>query len=472
MSRRRTAVATVLTLLALIAGTGVVNASPTADAAQTDGANLTTFVAPGDTLEALRDGTATDVLTRRQRVALSDALVVRVSSPDLGTTVADQPGNTTTARFRALLSSPDASLTGVEITSGDDPPRTADLRAEQLVVRRAGQNTFDLIYDTGQLRATDDTNGNGRPDEDGGTAVVPVRVFEVAFTHDGAAAASPVGFFPAAVTFSTPSNDGVVLYPLPGQRLIGQTPLAPGTTLTVSLDGVGRPFAAERTTTVTGRQQSFANLSLNLTGAHAGTPLTVTARFDGESITETRGRLAELNATFMTAGTNDPRTRLRLRNVSFATDGFLVVRDGADGPLVANRYVEAGEYDSLTVRYRQVAAADSAVVTAYVDVDGDRFLVRGGPDRPFRQDGERVSTVVDLDQSTPATPQPTDTPATTPPTTVPPTDTPTTAPISPDTVEARPQSGDRLTDASGDGFGPVIALVVLVLVLAGAARCD
>ncbi len=469
MPLRRTAVATVLALLALAAGVGVVDASPTADRTQADGANLTTFVAPGDTIEALRDGTGTGILTRRQRVALPDGLVVRVSTPDLGAAVADQPGNTTTERFQTLLSSPDASLTGVEITSGDDPPRAIDLTAEQLVVRRVGSDTFDLIYETDQLRTTDDTNGNGRPDEGGGTAIVPVRVFELEFTHDGVSASSSLGVFPAAVTFSTPAADGVVLYPLPDQRLVGQTPLAPGTELTISLDGVGQPFAVERSTTVTGRQQSFANLSLDLTDAPAGIPLMMTARFDGQSLRETQGRLAELTASFTTAETDDPRNRLRLRNVSLVSGGFLVVRNGAGGRLVANRYVEAGEYDSLTIQYRQALTADSAVVTAYVDVDGDRLFEAGSPDRHFRRDGEPVSTVVDLDRSTPATPEtPTDTQTTAPPT----TDTPTTVPSSPATDGTGTQTGGRITDASGDGFGPGGVLAALALGLAALARRD
>ncbi|WP_424016730.1 DUF7282 domain-containing protein [Halorientalis pallida] len=470
MRPRRTAVTTVLALLALVAGAGVANASSTADATQTGDGNVTTFVAPGDTLEALRAGTATGVLTKRQRVALSDVLVVRVSTPGLGASVADQPGNTTTERFRALLSSPDATLTAVEITSGDDPPRAIDLTAEQLVVRRVDEDTFDLVYDTGRLRATDDTNGNGLADEGPGTAVAPVKVFEFEFTHDGVSAASSLGIFPAAVTFSTPPDDGVVLYPLPAQRLVGQTLLAPGTTLTVSLDGVGRPFSVERTTTVTGRQQSFANLTLDLADAPAGIPLAVTASLDGQRLRQTRGRLAELTASFTPVPTDAPRNRLRFRNVSLSSGGFLVVRNGPDGPLVANRYVAAGEYDSLTVQYRRPVTADSVVVTAYVDVDGDRLFEGGGIDRPFRRNGEPVSTVVDLEESTPATPGTRTDAPTTEPTTPPSTDTATAAPSSPTTAGTPSQY--RITDASGDGFGPGVALAALLLSLAALARRD
>ncbi|RXK50044.1 DUF7282 domain-containing protein [Halorientalis pallida] len=466
MRPRRTVVTTVLALLALGAGAGVANASSTADATQTTDANLTTFVAPGDTLEALRAGTGTEVLTRRQRVTLSDTLVVRVSTPGLGSAVADQPGNTTTERFRALLSGSDASLTAVEITSGGDPPRAIDLTAEQLVVSRAGPDSFDLIYDTGELRATDDRNGNGLADDGSGTAIVPVRVFEFEFAHDGTAASSSLGIFPPTITFSTPPADGVVLYPLPGQRLVGQTPLAPGTTLSISIDGVGHPFEIQRTTTVTGNQQSFANLSLDLIGAPAGIPLAVRATVDGQLLPETRGQLAELTASFTAATTDAPRTRLRLRNVSLSSAGFLVVRNGPDGSLVANRYVEAGEYDSLTVQYRRAVTADSVVVTAYVDVDGNRFFEASGPDRPFRRDGDPVSSVVDLDTSTPTT----DTPTTAPPTTSLATDTPTATPSSP-TTTGTPAQRNRITDASGDGFGLGVALAALAVVLVALARC-
>ncbi len=467
MRPRRTALTTVLVLLALAAGAGVANASSTADATQTTDANLTTFVAPGDTLEALRDGTVSDVLTRRQRVALSDTLVVRVSTPNLGAAVADQPGNTTTERFRALLSGPDTKLTAVEITSGDGPPRAIDLTVEQLVVHRVGADTFDLIYDTGRLRATDDTNGNGLADDGPGTAITPVRVFEFEFTHDGVAARSSLGIFPAAISFSTPPNDGLVLYPLPDQRLVGRTPLAPGTTLTISLDGVGHPFEVERTTTVTGRQQSFANLSLDLTDAPEGVPLAVTATSDGQRLGEMRGQLAELTASFTPVRADAPRTRLRLRNVSLSSGGFLVVRNGPDGSIVATRYVAAGEYDTLTIQYRRAVTADSVVVTAYVDVDGDRLFEADDPDRPFRRDGEPVSTVVDLEESTPTTPSTrTETLTTAAPT----TDTRTTAPSSP-TATGTP-TRTRLTDASGDGFGPGVALAALVIGLAALARRD
>lgn len=452
---------TVVALLALAATAGVASASPTAGAAQTD-ANLTAFVAPGPTLDGIRTGTATDRLTRRQRVTPADTLVLRVSAPGLGAAVAAQPGNTTTTRFRSLLSGPDTSLTGVEIGSGDDPPRALDLTPAHLVVRRVAENTFDLIYDTDRLRATDDTDGDGRPDEGPGTPVDPVRVFEIAFTHESASATTSLGLFPVAVSFSTPPADGVVLYPLPEQRLVGRTSLAPGTPLAVSLDADG--LRVERTTFVTGRRQSFANLSLNLTGAPAGVPLTVTARLDGRLLRRTTGRLAEPTASFATDRTAPSRTRLRLRNVSFATGGFLVVRDGRAGRLLAVRHVEPGEYDSLTVRYRRAATADSVAVTAYVDVDGDGVFDGTGPDRPFRRDGAPVTTVVDLAAST-ATPSDTRTAVST---TATPTAAPTTAPSAPDATGSPTRY--RVTDASGGGFGLAAALAALAIGFAALAR--
>jgi hypothetical protein len=461
MLLRRTLATTLLVLLALGAGMGVAGASSPVDATQTDGANLTTYAAPGDALADLRSGADTDSLTPRQRVTPADTLVVPVSAPNLDATVADQPGNTTTDRFRELLSGGDASLTAVEISADDDSPRVVDLTPEHLVVRHVDGNTFDLLYDTDELRTTADTNGNGLADDGGRTPISTVSVFQFQFAVDGATAGSSLGFFPAAVTFSTPRDDGVVLSPLPNQRLVGRTQVAPGTPLSISVAARDGSFRIERTTTVTGRQQSFANLSLDLSDAPAGIPLVITARRDGRDFGETTGRLVELTASFAARSADATRTELRLRNVSFTSGGFLAVTDGEGGPLVANRYVSAGDRDSLTLRYRRELTGDSAVVTAYVDVDGDQVLERSGPDRPFRRGGDPVSTAVGLGDPTTATP--TESRTTAPPTTPPPT---TATPTTSTRTDTHSTTRARITDASGDGFGvgPAVAALAVALV--------
>ena len=465
MSLRRTLVSTLLVLLALAASVGVANASPTADATQAGDANVTTFIAPGDALDALRTGSTTEPLTPRQRVTVADALVVRLSAPGLGAAVDAQPGNTTTTRVRELLSGPDASLTAVEISSGGGPPRVLDLTGEDLVVRRTGENTVELIYDTGELQTTPDRNRNGRADDGVRSTISPTRVFRLDFSFEGTTEKTSLGVFSPSIVFSTPQSDGVVVYPLPDQRIVGQTPLAPGTAVSISVETESGSVATERGVITTGRRQSFANLSLDLADTPGGESLTVTARFDGGRLGRTTGRIGELAASFATSESDAPRNRLRLRNVSFSADGFLVVRDGEDGPLVANRYVEAGEYESLTVQYRREVTSDAVAVTAYVDADGDRILERSGPDRPFRRDGDPVSTVVDLDASTPA--PATDTVTTAPPTSA---ETPTTASSSPAASGTGQQTRVRITDASGDGFAPAAALAALALVTAALAR--
>ncbi|WP_336001772.1 DUF7282 domain-containing protein [Halorientalis halophila] len=443
--------------LALVATAGVAAGTTTGGtSAQAAAPNVTTFVAPGDALTALWAGQADDQLTRRPRVTPADALVVRVSTPGLGSAVAAQPGNTTTERFRALLSSDRASLTGVEMGTTDRPPRVIDPTSGDLAVREAGADTYDLIYDAGALRATDDQNGNDRADDGGATTVSPTKVFRLTFTLDGTSGSSNLGVFPASIAFSTPTSDDVELSPLPDQKLVGRTPLAPGTTLSIALDAVGHPFAIERTATVRDRRRPYANLTLDLSDAPEGVPVTVTARLNGVVVRETEGRIRRLGASFTTGTTTDPRNELVLRNVSAAVDGFLVVRDGPDGPLIANQRLAAGEGQSVTVPFRESATADSITVTAYVDVDDDGVLDRGGPDRPFRRDGDPLSRTVaitDLTAETPSTPTQTPTPTTEPPTTAPATASGATA----DT----PATAYQVTDASGDGFGPLLALVAL-----------
>lgn len=470
MLPRRTLVTVVVLLMGLVGGVGVASASPAASGTQA-AVNVTTFVAPGDAVDAVRAGTVEDVLTRRPRVTLADTLVVRVSAPGLGAAVADQPGNTTTDRFRQLVSSADASLTGTEITSRDTP-RALDLTATQLVVRRTGEDAYDLVYHTGELRASDDADGNGLADDGDRTPISPVKVFSIKFSFEGTAGDSSLGVFPASMTFTTSPTDELVLYPLPGQRLVGRTPLAPGTTVTLSLATEDGAVAVERRVRVTGGRQSFANLSLNLSGAPGGVPLTVTARLDGERLRETTGRLAALTASFTPDLAATSRDRLGLRNVSFATGGFLVVRDGADGPLIANRYVEAGSRAALSVPFRQAATADSVTVAAYVDVDGDRLLERSGPDRPFRRNGDPLSTVVELGDSGATTPTDPTTDAPTPSTTDGPVDTPPASPPAANRTGTRPSTPYGITDASGDGFGPVLALVALAVGLAALGRRD
>jgi len=460
--------------------------------------NVTVVVAPGAALESMLRATSPEEygpdanLSARPRVTLSDTLVLRIRSSGLGAAVRSQPGNSTTGQFVSLVESDNANLTISELETVDEIPTAIDPTDTAAInVVQVDDNTYDLVVDLSTVDATVDENGNQQADDDEQIPVETGDTYQINFTFDGTSSQRIYGVFPVAVIFNPnqPGNNPIFL-PGPGQALRAETTLAPGTRLSVELTAEGDDVVQfEEETTVRNVSRSQFEAIFNLTAAPDGVDTSIVVKNDGEVIGATTGEIARLRAAVTLPERTDQRDTLPVDRVEFSQGGFLIVRDGGpNGPIVANRYLDAGNYTDLSVLLTRDPEADTLSVTAYADIDGDRVFDNGGPDRPYRIDGEPVGGTIRLPGATP-TPTLTETvsgvtntPTTrSDPETATVTETPTarlvTEPPTRTTarITTRPRATQTttapftpytLTSSPGPGFGVVAALVAIVVLVA------
>lgn len=219
--------------------------------------NLTLATAPasqfGDDLE---DITATP----SDRHAIGDTLVATVDVNGVFGLLDAQPGETTTARFRSLVTSENASF---EMRPG----RTdADLDLERSfdndafrVYTDAAAGRLTVAMDTEALRYDGGTNRL-----DAGETYTAVFVINDAsgLTTDEAAWADEVRVTDRTASFETDANGTVRLPSVSDARLAGTTALAPGTEIVVQARADGR-FLRHNQTTVDDEGRFSAILDLS-----------------------------------------------------------------------------------------------------------------------------------------------------------------------------------------------------------------
>ncbi|MFB6163874.1 MAG: BGTF surface domain-containing protein [Haloarculaceae archaeon] len=431
-----------------------------------DGPTMGFYVAPGSALSQLRSASTAGEyggvdLTRRPRVTSADALVVRLRVDGLATAVAARDGNSTTARFFALLASDRASLNGTQyVSTPDTTPKALDLRDRDAVtVVTGGDDTVDLVIDPSALSATVDENGNGRADDGGRRPIQPGEIYRLTFAFDGRTVANSVGVFEATASFrGAGPGEPLRLDPAPGQDVSADTTLAPGTELTLHLTAVGNDssFSKTRSVRVRNRSLGLVNATFDLSTVPEATPLSLLLTRGEDVLGATRAEIVHYDAMLRSPGTSESRERLVVWNVTLSDPGFLLVRPGGDDSVVANRYLSAGSHTDVAVSFTRPVRAANVTVSVVADVDGNGVYDRRGPDRPFTRDGRPVTAVVAMPAADGSSGEE------------------TTAPSD----GGRPGADGRgtasftpytLTDVRGPGFGAGAALVALgaaVVVLA------
>ena len=452
----------------------------------TDHRNLTVLVAPGSALSELQGASAignySATVTLRPRPTLADTMLVRVSAPGLADAVAAQPGNTTTARFFALLESDRASLTMYEVAPTEEGPfKALDVSDPDAVRVVPGEgDRFDLVTDPTALNGTLDRNGDERPDEGGeSVGMETFDTYQFNFTVDGRSTLKAISVFPTVVTLAPDQpNDQPRVFPAANQTIRGQTTLAPGTQLDIELVVRGEQgFTQRRTVTVANRSLSEFAAVFDLQEAVGANNISVVARLDGTPIGATDGRILALSARLIAPDRSPDRETLRITRANLSQGGFAIVRPVGSDRIVGKRYLTPGRHDGVSVSLLQGIRADALNVTLYVDFDGDRRFDDDGTDRPYRNALGPVSSIVSLED--PATPVPTPVPTTTtrPPTTTTLSSTTTTASTTgppettadPDPVTGPQRNGTTtftpytFTVRSGPGFGVGAALAALAL---------
>jgi hypothetical protein len=439
--------------------------------------SVTVLAAPGSGRTELRSEAAIDAydadgsLTERRRLTRSDTLVVRLDGPGLATAVADQPGRTTTARFANLVDSADLSLTARRTQPQADPQKVLDFGdPDALTVVTVGEDRVYLVADPTALTGTLDANRNGRPDDEESASIETGDRYRVSAGFRGSSAETTVEFVPATAAFTAPDGQPVV-YPAPGQEIAGETTVAPGTELVVTLQREDGVTIGERAVRVTGTRQPQFAARFDLQDQSGETPVTVTVRRGDTVVGTTNGTIATLTASVDVPAEVSTRDRLELGRVRLPQNGFVVVRAGGpNGPTVATAFVPQGEQSGLTVQFDRPVERDTLFVRVYADVDGDRSF-EDRTDLPFRSDTAPISQLVTITEAVTAVDTtdesdgPTTTRLLTPPTetTEPGARSPTPNGTGvPGTESFTPYT---ITVATGPGLGGPVALVAIALAL-------
>ena len=244
--------------------------------ASVDGATLA--VTPAD---EFGDQPGDMTATRTERVANGDTLLANVSATGVFGMLAAQPGESTTARFRSLVTGENASL---EIR-----PDTVDA---DIALDRSFENdafdvyadpdaaTLSIVMDTGALRY--DGDASGIEDDERYTLVFWIEE-ESELVVDESTVGAGFEVRERTATFETGENGTVQLAPVADARLSGTTTLAPGTEIEVEARAAGAFL--QRNETQVGENGTFT-ASLNLSAVEPGTEFT--ASVDGMDV-ETPG---------------------------------------------------------------------------------------------------------------------------------------------------------------------------------------
>ncbi|WP_424018444.1 BGTF surface domain-containing protein [Halorientalis pallida] len=242
---------------------------------------------------AFGDEPADIASTPTDRIAVGDTLVTTVGVDGVFGLLASQPGETTTARFRSLLDSDNASF---EIRPGTvdadlDLDRSFENDAFD-VYADADAGNLTVVADTSALRYEGDVNELEAGED---YTVVFVIESESGLSIEEAARADDFRATDRTATFETGSNGTVQVPSVPRARLAGTTTVAPGTELVVEARAGGVFLRRNRTRVGTGG--AFATL-LNLSAVEPGTEFV--ARIDDLEV-ETPGVV--IDATERTADT-------------------------------------------------------------------------------------------------------------------------------------------------------------------------
>ena len=305
--------------------------------ASVDGA--TTAVAPADEFgDQPTDLTA----TRTDRIANGDTLLANVTAAGVFGMVAAQSGESTTARFRSLVTGENASL---EIR-----PETVDA---DLALDRSFENdafdiytdpdaeTLSIVMDTGALRY----DGDASEIEDGERYTLVFWIEEESeLTVDETTVGVGVEVRERTARFETGENGTVQLASVPDAELSGTTTLAPGTEFEVEARAAG--VFLRRNETQVGENGTFT-AGLNLSAVAPGTAFT--ASIDALDV-ETDGVVT--NATDRDAAT-DRGTPTEQRGATGTTetganDGNVVPAAAADRPAAPTESTPANRSATTT----------------------------------------------------------------------------------------------------------------------------
>jgi hypothetical protein len=499
--------------------------------------DLTLLRAPGDRFEEL--DTDEDVVAARAsgliseppmtddgpEAALGDTMVYRLNASGFYGLMAAEGGSTSEANFLAVTG--DDGAFDLSITSSGDCQAAVDVAGsvDDGTVHVIPDASNETLYVTADLRRV-----ASRPDDAGALRGPGRATFSFAGgTHVTASnATTSVDYAVAERTYGYDSDGGILVRSADiGQRVAGETNLAPGANLTIEVTGLDGDYDTSARTTVD--DDGTFGVDVDLSDAPDESRFTASiAQIENSQTLLTTGSAeatAVLFEQYESASSSEAGSVENAR-VALEEGGFLaaylvppdeqVTRENLVG---RSGYLQPGVHDPTVSLDRPLTDSANVVLVAHRDDDGDGRFDYPADDSPYRIGGDPVYGVGRVllagDGSTPprdpqylgvtlppaeettGTPVPTATPTEEPTATATPsptptatdadgsvgttelppptlrgTDAPTATPVTNGTAVANGTVGPNgtvangtvtVTDGATDGFGPGFGVTVVVV---------
>mgnify|MGYP007026969295 CR=1 FL=1 len=388
--------------------------------------------------------------------ALGDTMVYRLNASGFYGLLAARGGATSEANF--LSATGETGAFDLSITSSGDCESAVDVRASVAdgTARVIPDPSNETLYVTADLRRVAVQQGLDRGFGGPGRATYS---FANGTHLVDSNTTTAVDYTVAERSYGYDADDGILVRSAEsGQRVAGETNLAPGTNFTVNVTGIDRDFETRARTTVAD-DGSFA-ADLDLSEAPNGSRFTVSIAQIANSQTLLTTGAAEATAVLFEEYESPSSSEAdRVENVRVALEdgGFLAAylvppdEQVTRADLVGRSgYLRPGVHDPTVSLDRPLTDSGTVVLVAHRDGDGDGRFDYPADDSPYRIGGDPVYGVGRVllagDGSTPprdpqylgvtlppaaeitGTPVPTATPTDEPTATATPSQTPTATP--------------------------------------------
>ncbi|ELZ24534.1 hypothetical protein C475_12370 [Halosimplex carlsbadense 2-9-1] len=385
--------------------------------------DLTLLRAPGDRFEEL--DTDEDIAAAREsgliseptptgdgpEAALGDTMVYRLNASGFYGLMAAQGGATSEANF--LTATGEDGAFDLSITSSGDCESAVDVAGSvgDGTARVIPDPSNETVYVTADLRRV-----ASQPDDEGALRGPGRATYAFAGgTHVVESnTTTAVDYAVADRTYSYDSDAGILVRSADsGQRVAGETNLAPGTNLTIEVTGLDRDYDASARTTVD--DDGTFGVDVDLSDAPNESRFTASIAQIANSQTLLTTGSAEATAVLFEqyeSPSSSEADRVENARVALEDGGFLAVylvppdEQVTRGNLIGRSgYLDPGVHDPTVSLDRPLTDSANVVLVAHRDDDGDERFDYPADDSPYRIGDDPVYGVgrvlLDGDNSTP-----------------------------------------------------------------------
>ena len=318
----------------------------------------------------------------------------------------------------------------------------------------SNNDTYFIAVDTSQLNYEDGTSLRHNDNTDELTANFSAEGPLTDSAADGVK--SEFSAIDLEATLNTSISDHVTVSAAPRQEIIGTTTAAPGSEVTVQIesDSETHPFIFRPETTV--RPDRTFTATQNFSDQSADVNFTVDVRRDSSKISASEENGQTVGVGTVRFDDQEPdRGEIIISSAQLSTGGFVTVHAGnASGDVIGrSEHLSPGSYEDVAIMLDEPVDRDTtAVAMLHHDADGNKAYNSTDVDSPYAATGSAVTDSAALTvgaREPTATGEPTE------------TEEQTQEQIKESAMDAKAEQTE-ITEASGPGFTPATALIIIV----------